>query len=898
MKNISFDNPYLLLIAIPLVLIILVPYFIIGNKDNRSATWKISIALHIVIVALVSLAAAGLKSTSVLTQTTVYVVADVSYSSQKNIDEIDGYIQEIQENLPVNSKLGIVCFGKNQIHLTPAGNTPQSVANALAKDVFDDGATNIASALNYTETLFKGDTLKRIVLITDGNDTVNQSVGSIANAVSRLTENGVKIDAIFLNNNLKEGEIEVQVSDVEFSSSTYLGHKNEAKILLQAFGETDVMLELYQREQAQDGEEAAAFEKIDYTVLTTETGLIPVTMNIPSNLSGTFEYMVKVVADEDISSFNNERTFTQEIVGKTKIMLVTGNAEDRNVVEVMYGSHADIDSYVVNHEGSRVPFTLEELVEYDEIVVSNVDIRNIRNVNAFVDSLDMAISQYGKSLITFGDLRLQTDAKDAIFNKFKELLPVNYGNSSREGKLYTIVLDVSHSMFMASKFTTAKQAAIKLLSVLGDDDYVCLVTFSGEIKVETPKKAAACRQDLIEYIDSLTTEHGTDIGLGLEEALKTIQALRLEENQVMLISDGFSFDSTVDAVDAASRLKAEGATVSAINTYIPADGSNGLTTLRNVVAAGGNGKCYAIQRPEDVEGVVFGAVADDIGDVIVKKDVKVNVVKYNDGIVGGIESLPMVSGYIISMEKYDATVPLTVSHVKDSGYTESMPLYAYRSHGNGKVSSFTSNLSGEWTKYWTAADKERFISNLFLTNTPKTRMEEPFTVNIERAEQQTYIEIVPSVLNPEAKTTLKISKPDGKAARTYELAFDAQKYFYTLDSDLVGTYNIQIIYSYDDKEFVSYESFNIPYFAEYNAFAACDTSNINDFMRGKGSITEGGIPNLENDKSEISTYQVSFRIPLLIAGVAIFLVDILVRKLIYDKKKKPQEKKKDKGGAA
>ena len=103
MKDISFDNPYLLFIAIPLVLAILLPFFIIGNKDNRSLAWKISIGLHMVVIALVTLAAAGLKSTSILTETTVYVVADVSYSSDGNLDEIDGYIKEIEENLPENS---------------------------------------------------------------------------------------------------------------------------------------------------------------------------------------------------------------------------------------------------------------------------------------------------------------------------------------------------------------------------------------------------------------------------------------------------------------------------------------------------------------------------------------------------------------------------------------------------------------------------------------------------------------------------------------------------------------------------------------------------------------------------------------------------------------------------
>ena len=881
MKNISFDNPYLLFIAIPMALIIIVPFFIIGNKDNKNLVWRISIGLHLVVIALVTLAVAGLKSTSVLTETTVYVVADVSYSSNRNLEKIDGYIAEIEENLPENSKMGVVCFGKNIILLTPAGRSLKSVSDANV----DDSATDIAGALTYTENLFEDDTLKRIVLITDGNDTVNENASSIAAAVSRLTENGIKIDTIFLNNNVTQGETEVQLSDVELSDSTYLGHANSAKIFVQTSAPTSVVVELYARQQPVEGEAAEEFKKIDYTVLLADEGLNSVTMNLLSNSSGVFEYRAEVVADGDISPYNNARTFTQEIVGKTKILLVTGNAEDKDVINVMYGDEADVDAYLVTGASSYAPFTLEQMIEYDEIVVANVDIRNIRNVNAFIDSLDMAISQYGKSLITFGDLRLQTDSEDVVFNKFKELLPVNYGNSSREGRLYTIVLDVSDSMFMASKFTTAKDAAIKLLSVLGDDDYVCLVTFSGEIKVETPQKASVCRQALISYIDSLSTAHGTDLGLGLEEALKTVKALKMEENQVMIISDGFSFDSERAAIDVAKELYDSGTVISAINTYVAYEGTDGRTTLRNVVNAGTGGKYYEISRPEDVEGVVFGTVADDIGDVIIEEDSRVNVVKYNDAIVQGFTEIPTISGYIISMEKYDATVPLTVNHLKPGGYTETVPLYAYRSHGNGKVSSFTSNLSGDWTKHWTATDKELFMGNMFLSNTPKSRQDVPFTVNIERTEQEAYIEIVPSVLNPEAKTTLKITLPNGRTV-TRELTFDSQKYFYTLETIGVGTYSFQITYAYDDKQFVTEESFHIPYLAEYNAFVGCDTSKIYQFMRGKGDIYEGTIPNLEHDKNEITTYQVNYTIPLLIASVSVFVADILVRKLAFGKKKK------------
>ena len=888
MKDISFDNPYLLLLAIPLILIIVLPFFIIGNKDNRSVSWKISMGLHVVIVALVTLAAAGLKSTSVLTKTTVYVVADVSYSSDRNLDEIDGYIQEIQENLPVNSKLGVVCFGRNVILLTPAGRTLKKVSEAKV----DDTATDIVSALNYTETLFTDDSLKRIVLITDGNDTVNGSVGTIASAVTRLTDNGVKIDTIFLNNNLKEEEIEVQINEAQAASSTYLGHANQVEVFLQASGNTGVKVDLYGREKATDGQPDGEFEEIDYTVLSLSEGVHSVTMDLPSDVSGSFEYMVKAVADKDISDYNNTLTFTQEVVGRTKILLITGNAADREAVVQAYGNDADITSYVVGGEGSYAPFMLEEIIEFDEIVVSNVDIRNIKNVNALIDSLDMAISQYGKSLITFGDLRLQTDAEDPIFNKFQELLPVDYGNDSREGRMYTIVLDVSHSMFMASKFTTAKQAAINLLSILSDDDYICLVTFSGEIKIRTPKKVSECRQELIKYIDSISTEHGTDIGLGLEEALNTIDALKLEENQVMLITDGFSFDNKVDAVQAAKNLYDYGATLSAICTYIPSDGNGGIDTLGSLVNEDLGGKIYDIERPEDVQGIVFGSVADDIGDVIIEKDARANIAQRSDGIAQGFETLPMVSGDIISMEKDDATVPMTVTHLKSSGYTISVPLYAYRSHGNGRVASFTSNLSGTWTKNWSAEEKERFIDNMFLSNTPKTRKDAPITVNIQRTEQDAYIEILPSVLNPDAKVTLKIKLPNGREM-TRELAFDSQKYSYTFETVGAGIYRTDITYSYETyekKEYTVNEGFNIAYLAEYNAFASCDTSKIYEFMRGKGTINEGKIPNLENDKKEISTYKESYVIPLLIAAIAVFVTDILIRKLALGKKKQKIKK--------
>ncbi|MBQ4585345.1 MAG: VWA domain-containing protein [Clostridia bacterium] len=876
MINISFDNPYLLLIAIPVVLGLIISYLIVRNKDNKSFPWLLSLVFHIAITVVVTLAIAGLSRTTLLTETTIYVVADVSHSSERSLDKIDEYIEEISQNLPEKTKMGVVCFGKDCIITTPVGRKVVSVKNSGV----NDSATDIAKALDFTEGLFKGDSQKKIILITDGNDTVNENVGTIASSVERLSENGVQIDAIFLDNTLTDQDKELQLLEIEAPKSAYLGGVCESKILIQSTTNAQVLVELYSRKKGDDG---AEFEKITQKILTVEKGLTTTKLPLNTKESGTYEYKVLISSDTDTSEVNNVRYLTHTVEGQEKILLITSNPADTTLVQKLYGEKADIDSYVVAGSNTRVPFKLEELVEYDEFIISSLDIRNIKNVNAFIDSLDMVISQYGKSLITLGNLELQTNSDDAIFQKFAELLPVKYGTTNRDGRLYTIVLDVSHSMFMASKFTTAKQSAIKLISVLDDEDYICLVTFSGDVKVETPKKVKDCKDSLIEYINGLTTAHGTDIGLGLEEALKTVEALNLTENQVMVISDGFSFRSEHDAIDITRKLHGGGAIVSTICTYIMAEGDSGYATLNEISSNGGGKPCYRISRPEDVSGVVFGQVAEDIGEVIVEKIASVNISKYNDPIVNGLNKIPNVSGFIISLEKYDATVPLTITYEKNNGYQETVPLYAYRSHGNGRVASFTSNLSTRWTELWSAEAKSAIVSNMLSSNTPKERVNYPFTVNMERNDYNAYIEIVPSVLNPEAKTAIDIRYPNGRKV-TRNLTFDAKKYFYNLDLGQVGTYTIDVKYSYDDKSFTTSTSFNIPYTKEYDEFAVCDKFSIYEFLRGNGTISIGEIPSLENDETKITTYKQSFVIPLLIIAVVLFVIDVFIRKLRVKRK--------------
>ena len=163
------------------------------------------------------------------------------------------------------------------------------------------------------------------------------------------------------------------------------------------------------------------------------------------------------------------------------------------------------------------------------------------------------------------------------------------------------------------------------------------------------------------------------------------------------------------------------------------------------------------------------------------------------------------------------------------------------------------------------------------------RLQNTFTVNIERTDYEATLEIVPTVLNPQAIVNISIKDPNGRVTKR-TLTFDSKKYFYSFTLNKTGTYMIDITYSYDETEFSTSTSFNIPYTMEYNEFATCDKFNIYAFLRGNGEITVDEIPSLENDIEKVTTYKQSYANLLLAIAVALFVIDVFIRKLRVKRK--------------
>ncbi len=877
MKSISFDNPYLLLLIIPVVLVLLVSFFVAIKKDGRGRDVVSSLVLHIVITVLVGIAAAGMTYTAVITETEVVVVADVSYSANDEEKTIDDRIAEIKDSLFGNTKLAVVTFGKDYRLHTAFGES----LSAVTDEGVDTSDTDIASALDYAATLFSKNSIKRVVLITDGNSTGEDGDSRLVQSVDNLFAMDVRVDAIYLESGLESGEKEVQVSSVSFTKDTYRGHASSADVLVNSSYAGRAILTLYR-----DGEVLSV-----RTEQLTE-GFNIINFELPTDTDGSFNYRVEVSAENDTTRQNNSCSFTQRVSGEVRILLVTGKstsasaggvsdeAREIDMLRQLVGEDATIDVYnsTKRKNSFDLPYTVQELVKYDEILLSDVDILSLPNYSEFINSLDTVVSEFGKSLVTFGNNNIQNKSEDAL-KKMENMLPVNYGNNEREAKLVTLIVDCSKSMNTAGRLITAKEVCYDIIDLLEPEDRVAVIAFHGDFYTASNPTPVSSKAELFETIKNLDAKQGTVIGAALDGAYDLMRDLDYSKKQAILISDGLSYVKVSEddtALSSARNMYASGIVVSTINMWTVEQ--DGIDLMEGVAAAGG-GTAYFIENEKDYEGKISTQFADEITESVVLGTTAVDVLLEKDDSLLGVGELPTIEGYTFAKLKPNATTVLRVQWERNKDSFVDVPLYAYWNYGNGRVSTFTSQLSGEWTDGWGADDGKVFFTNVMSTATPEQRQDYPFNLNITESGSFTRVELIPAAVNLDAVANITLTLPDGEAV-VYSMVFDSAKYYCTLPTAELGEYDVHVEYSYSGKSYSADTAINVSYSREYDRFDVFTDTVLYNAIRNRGEVVSSDrIPSYEYDETELARYVVSFTVPFLIAAIALYVIDIIIRKL-------------------
>lgn len=857
MNNINFANPWILLIAIPLLVMVIISYVIAIKKDNRTINNTFSFITHIFIVVLLVLTMAKTTYEKIITETNIYVLADVSYSSNNNLDLIDEYIDNLQHNVPKNSKIGIICFGKDYQLLVDLGEDIISVKQSTV----DNSSTNICQALEYASTLFKDNVIKRIVIISDGKETNDSNIVSVVNS---LTADNIYIDAIYVDNNATEEIEEVQINQVDYNSSTFKGVDEKVNVIIQASKDTKSIVSLYCDNQVYD-------EKAIYV----NKGYNAVTFDLNTKDSGEHLYEIKVTTENDTSLYNNNYMFNQTVTEKTKILFLSSLKEDEIAATELYGQSSDIDFYINTKD---IPYTIEDLCVYDEFILSNIDIRTLYNYSQFINSLDTLVSEFGKSLVTIGNTYIQNNETDETLSRLSDMLPIKFGNNDQDKKLITIVLDISRSMELTGRQKCAKAAAKTIVENLDENVDVMIIPFFGEVGNPVLPTSAKEKEKLIEIINNYDVYQGTFMGAALKYAYNFITDLNYTKNEVVLITDGLPYgEQKGETLLYAKKMKESNYKLSLIHTVI--SDPETVEFCENIASAGG-GQYYFLKDESSVKSLVLDGVLNVLKEVVLdEKQSTVEILKKKDILVNNISELPNINGLYNNSKKTSSTVVLEATYVDSSNNSYKVPLYTYWSYGNGKVSSYASTISGNWVQNWTNnAVSKKVLENITTANKPDSRVDSAFIFDTLTTGTNTQISVKVPSLSSNSIVNISVTYPD-KTIENKQMVWYVQNYITNINTDQVGEYNITLSYQIGELNYETNYKFYISYLPEYNSFTLFEASNLYYMVNANGQISEDGKLVLENNNSKVQKYILDFTPIFMIISAILFVFDIIVRKL-------------------
>src|SRR5258708_11868142 len=198
---------------VALVLLLAIPYFAwlgwprVAYRRRRDLT---SLVIRLVIVLLLILAIAGIQTVQAADKLSVVFLIDNSDSIDSAArDQAEKYVRDAISQMGPEDQAGVVVFGKNALV-----ERPMSIVKTLnpiaSKPISLD--TDIAGAIRLGLAMFPAGAARRLVLLSDGVETVDSAI----EAARLAAATNVQINVVSLTH--KAGP-EVQVSEVRLPTT-------------------------------------------------------------------------------------------------------------------------------------------------------------------------------------------------------------------------------------------------------------------------------------------------------------------------------------------------------------------------------------------------------------------------------------------------------------------------------------------------------------------------------------------------------------------------------------------------------------------------------------------------------------------------------------------------------
>ncbi len=577
------------------------------------------------------------------------------------------------------------------------------VARGSDGGVIGQGATDIEAALHAAMFGFAPDHARRLVLITDGN----QTRGDLWRAVARLQDARVRIFAMPA---AVSADSDAWVESVNFPPGVRQHEPIAIRVIIHSVAAMPAAVELISGKRS--------LGKRD-VLLTVGENVVVFDARLPTR--GTNMVTARLTATADLIEKNNVLSASVRVGARPRVLYVEGTPASAHYLAEALRAHY-IDVTVATARGfDEDP---QRINGYDAVILSDVfahDLgpQTVRQLGSFVrDRGGGLVFVAGES--TYGK---QGYAK----NDVEHLLPVRFeGKRKRQELDLVLLIDRSHSM-RGRKLELAKTAALSTLDLLEEQHRLSVIGFDARPHEVVPLAEVGNKRRAEDRIASMTASGQTRIYPALAMAQRVLAGSTSSTKHIILLSDGVTaapggiseaerIRDTIqrgreDAIrraggsvetDAAPELTSLTGSIEEVVAQLAEDqvslstiaiGPKPNLELMSAIADIAGGKAYVAKNDAEMPGLFVSETRRLLGDSIVEREFRPTIGSRAELLAGiDFESGPPLAGFVTTRAKQFSDVLLRAP--------DNQPLLATTQYGLGRTAAFLSDVKNRWSAQW------------------------------------------------------------------------------------------------------------------------------------------------------------------------------------------------------
>ena len=532
--------------------------------------------------------------------------------------------------------------------------------------------TDLASGLRLAEALMPSEYTRRIVLLSDGEETRGDAVAQAASAAE---------DVELWTVPFSRGEAdEVLLEGISGPDQVPEGAAFELRVVARSKVPTKGRLHLYRNERhlgVLDVELSGG--RADLFVLRQD-----------ADEPGFLRYRASLEVDPSADAVpqNNIAVTTVAVEGRARILHVEGKAgQSVHLADTLRAEGLAVD---VLGPG-EIPASLAKLQPYSAVLLSDVPAyalteRQMEVLRRYVRDLGRGFAMLG------GDESFGVGGYYAT--PVEEMLPVRMDIQDKKyfpSLSMVLAIDKSGSMGgvgRAEKLGMAKEAAIQTTDLMSDRDRLGVISFDGAAAWAVPLTPLTHRAKIRSAISSMRPGGGTDIYPALKESYGALHREASAQKHIILLSDGVTMGGDFQSLISMGTRR--NITMTAIAIGDDAD-------RQSMMQWGdwGGGRYYLVTEPSHIPRIFTREAMLASRSFLIEEPFTPQL-GAPAPVTRGLESLqmPPLLGYVATEPKPRSEVALWAK--KD----ENTPLLATWRHGLGRTAAWTSDAKPRWARHW------------------------------------------------------------------------------------------------------------------------------------------------------------------------------------------------------